>query len=521
MNRESMEKKETRNVRGFVGDPPTAEKKSYRETFSEDYTYFAGEVPVNIHISRTAADYVPLYTISIPLLAEGTKIMLTALKGDLITQVRLDVSELLDPRAATEVRAKFEAKASELLDKHFTGLTPEKKRILMSYLIQSTLGLGELEILMADDSLEDIVINGPNDPVWVYHKRHGWCKTNLWIRRNDTIYEYASMVGRKVGRQINVLNPVMDATLPTGDRINATLSPISNFGNTISIRKFSKSPWTIPALIENGTISAEVAALIWLCVQNEVSLLVAGGAASGKTAMLNAICCMIPPSQRVVSIEDTRELTLPQYLHWVPMITREPNPEGKGGVEMIDLLVNSLRMRPDRILVGEVRRQREAEVLFEAMHTGHSVYATIHADNSAECITRLTTPPINLPKSVIHALGGVLVQYRNRRLGFRRTLEFAEITADGEAHDIYNWDPVDDKIKKVAEMDRLAELLGLYTGMTQKEIIDDVAEKSKILEWMVQKRYVGTDTVGKITADYYIAPEKVEAAAMKGSDWSF
>lgn len=506
-----MERKDPRS------DPEETEK---REVMAETYSYFAGEVPVNIRIARTTADYVPSYTISIPLLAEGTKIMLTALKGELITQVRLDVSELLDPRAATEVRAKFEAKAGELLDRHFTGLTPEKKRVLMSYLIQSTLGMGELEILMADDSLEDIAINGPNDPVWVYHKKHGWCRTNLWIRRNDTIYEYASMVGRKVGRQINVLNPVMDATLPTGDRINATLSPISNFGNTISIRKFAKSPWTIPALIENRTISAEVAALVWLCVQNEVSLLVAGGAASGKTAMLNAVCCMIPPSQRVVSIEDTRELTLPSYLHWVPMITREPNPEGKGGIEMIDLLVNSLRMRPDRILVGEVRRQREAEVLFEAMHTGHSVYATVHADNSAECITRLTTPPINLPKSVIPAVGGILVQYRNRRLGFRRTLQLAEVTKEGDAHDIYSWDPREDSLKKVAEPDRLAELLGLYTGMTQKETDADLAEKAAVLKWMVQKRYFGTDMVGKISADYYLDPDEVVDTAKKGREWS-
>ena len=491
-----------------------------KEVMAETYSYFAGEVPVNIKISRTSADYVPSYTISIPLLAEGTKIMLNALKGDLITQVKLDISELLDPRAAADVKVKFEQKASELIDQHFTGLTPDKKRVLMSYLIQSTLGLGELEIMMADDSLEDIVINGPNDPVWVFHKKHGWCKTNMWIRRNETIYDYSAMVGRKVGRQINILNPVMDATLPSGDRINATLSPISNFGNTISIRKFARNPWTIPVMIDNHTVSSEVAALVWLCVQNELSLIVAGGSGSGKTSMLNAICCMIPPNQRIVSIEDTRELTLPQYLHWVPMMTRESNPEGKGGIEMIDLLVNSLRMRPDRILVGEVRRQREAEVLFEAMHTGHSVYATVHADNSSECITRLTTPPINLPKSVIPALAAIVVQYRNRRTGFRRTLQFAEVTEDGDAHDIYQWDPREDQTNKIADPERLAEILALYTGMTQKEMDADLSEKNSVLKWMVQKRYLNTDIVGKITADYYIDPEDVVEAAKKGKDWS-
>jgi flagellar protein FlaI len=202
------------------------------------------------------------------------------------------------------------------------------------------------------------------------------------------------------------------------------------------------------------------------------------------------------------------------------MLTREPNPEGKGGIEMIDLLVNSLRMRPDRILVGEVRRQREAEVLFEAMHTGHSVYATVHADNSSECITRLTTPPINLPKPVIPALGGIVVQYRNRRTGFRRTLQFAEVTKEGEARDLYLWDPREDKMNEVAEPERLIEQLGLYTGMTQKEMNADLAEKTAVLKWMVQKRYLNTDIVGKITADYYSVPEEVADAAKKGKDWS-
>ncbi|MEM2174828.1 MAG: type II/IV secretion system ATPase subunit, partial [Candidatus Micrarchaeia archaeon] len=396
--------------------------------FSEKYTYYANEIPIEVEIFKEKNDYVNNYHISIPYLAEGTKIMLNTIKSELISRTKVEVSKLLEQKISPEVREKFENSASELLEKYFTDLTPEKKRILISYLLNSIFGLGDLEILMGDEKIEDIVINGPNSPVWVYHKIYGWCKTNIWIKKNEYIYEYSSNIGRKIGRQINILNPVMNASLPTGDRVNATLFPISSFGNTISIRKFSRNPWSMPIFLAEKTISYELAGLIWLCVQNEISLLVGGGAAAGKTSMLNAICALIPPNQRIISIEDTRELSLPDFLHWVPLVTREPNPEGKGGVEMIDLLVNSLRMRPDRIVVGEVRRQREAEVLFEAMHTGHSVYATIHADNSEECITRLTTPPINLPKSVLPSLGGIIIQYRNRRTGIRRTIEFSEIT---------------------------------------------------------------------------------------------
>ena len=483
------------------------------------YTFNAGDIPVAIKVTRKPEDYVPQYQISIPLLAEGTKIMLNALKADLITQVKLDVSELIDQKQAAEVKRKFEQKASELLDKQFTGVSAEKKPVLISYLMQHTLGLGELEILLADENLEDIAINGPNDPIWVYHKSYGWCKTNLWIRKDETIYEYAAMVGRKSGRQINVLNPIMNSHLPSGDRINATLGPVSAFGNTVSIRKFSKNPWTMPYLIYMKTINPETAGLIWLCVQNEISIICSGGAGAGKTSFLNAVCCMIPPNQRIISIEDTRELTLPEYLHWVAMLTREPNPEGKGEITMLDLLVNSLRQRPDRIVVGEVRRQREAEVLFEAMHTGHSVYATMHADNAEEAIIRLTTPPINLPKTSLPALGAIVTQYRNRRTGLRRTLEFSEITDKGDANVIHRWNPKLDNLEEVGEATRLAEVLMLYTGMTTKEMKDDVTDKAKVLKWMVEKKYFDINAVGKVSADYYLKADEVLDAAKKSKGW--
>ncbi|MEM2974086.1 MAG: ATPase, T2SS/T4P/T4SS family, partial [Candidatus Micrarchaeia archaeon] len=287
------------------------QKKNNEEGVLATYSFNSGDIPVMIKITRAPTDYVPQYQINIPLLAEGTKIMLNALKADLITQVKLDVTELIDPKQAAEVRRKFEQKAAELLSRQFTGIAPDKKPVLISYLMQHTLGLGELEVLLADEKLEDIAINGPNEPIWVYHKTYGWCKTNLWIKKDETIYEYAAMVGRKSGRQINVLNPIMNSYLQSGDRVNATLSPISSFGNTMSIRKFAKNPWTIPYLIYVKTVSPEVAGLIWLCIQNEISLVSSGGAGSGKTSFLNAMCCMIPPNQRVISIEDTRELTLP------------------------------------------------------------------------------------------------------------------------------------------------------------------------------------------------------------------
>jgi flagellar protein FlaI len=297
--------------------------------------------------------------------------------------------------------------------------------------------------------------------------------------------------------------------------------PISSFGNTITIRKFAKNPWTITNFIRSNTVTSEVAGLIWLCIQNELSLLVTGGTGSGKTSFLNAMSGLIPANQRIVSIEDTRELTLPSFLHWVPMVVREPNPEGKGEVTMLDLMVNALRQRPDRIIVGEIRRQREAEILFEAMHTGHSVYATLHADNSEQTISRLTNPPINIPPAMLDALSGIVVTFRHRRFNIRRVLEFSEVKKNGAINTLYRWDVKSDKIKGVGKMDRLSDQLSLYAGMDEREIEEDVREKTEILDWMVKNGYEDVDQVGEIVSHYYLDPDEVIGAARKGVKWEF
>lgn len=498
------------------------EKKSSKASLLAAYAFSSEGLPVEVRIYRRAVDFVPRYEVTIPGIAEGTKLMLeTKLKGELVTEVKLDISEILDPKKFAEVKTKFLAAAIKILDRNFPSLTDDKKNILAVYLLQKTLGLGEMEALLSDEQLEEVVVNNAREPVWIYHKKFGWCKTNLRLKSESTVYDYASMIARKIGRQINVLNPMLDAHLPTGDRVNATLFPISSFGNTITIRKFSRNPWTITRFIKSQTVSSEVAALIWLCMQNELSLLVTGGTGSGKTSFLNAMSALIPASQRIVSIEDTRELTLPSFLHWVPTVVREPNPEGKGEVTMLQLMINALRQRPDRIIVGEIRRQREAEVMFEAMHTGHSVYATLHADNAEQTISRLTNPPINIPHEMLDALSGIVVTFRHRRFNIRRVLEFAEMTKKGDPNVLYRWDLKSDKIKGVGKMDSLAKTLSLYSGMTPKEIDQDVAEKMGVLDWMVRKGYFEVDQVGRIVSHYYLDPNEMAQAASKNKDWEF
>ena len=327
------------------------------------------------------------------------------------------------------------------------------------------------------------------------------------MQSEEQIRHYAAMIGRRIGRAITILEPLMDAHLAGGDRVNATLEPISVKGNTITLRKFAAKPWTITDFIKSETISTGAAALIWLGVQFELSTLISGGTATGKTSMLNVVANFFPPNQRVISIEDTREIRLPKFLHWIPMITRLPNPEGKGEISMLDLLINSLRMRPDRIIVGEIRRKREAEVLFEAIHTGHSVYATVHANDTRETITRLTNPPIEIPKSMLPAISMIIVQYRNRRTGVRKTFQISEMLPNSEANVLIQLDIKTGKLNQINKSISLLNTIKTFTGFSSRELKQSLNEKEQVLKWLVKQKINVVDDVGKVMGEYYTQPD--------------
>lgn len=472
------------------------------------YTILSDGVPAEVTIVRREEEYVDSYDIRFVVFQKPTQAVINHIKERIIEDISLKTSDMLDLGAVERAHEKFVKKAGEMLEREMLNIRDVTKDILVGTLVHDLIGLGDLEMILADENLEEVVINTAKEPVWVYHKKFGWLKTNYYPRNEDQVQNFASIIARKVGRQVNTLNPLLDAHLMSGDRANATLHPISSKGNAIVIRKFAKNPWTVTNLIPplGKTISLDVAALLWMAMQYEMNVIVAGGTASGKTSILNALLIFIPPNQRVLSIEDTRELYLPPFLHWCPMVTRMPNPEGKGEVTMLDLLVNSLRMRPDRIVVGEIRRQKEAEVLFEAMHTGHSVYATIHADNAEQVVNRMITPPINLPETQLRSVHLVLVQYRQRRSGLRRTFEVAELlpTKDGvSVNKLYQWNAKTDSLDKVGEPKRILDELSLYSGLSPAEILKDLKEKKSVLEWMSKNKVTDIDDVGKVIAVYY------------------
>ena len=462
----------------------------------------------------------PVYEITLPTMSAHTRAYIEYVK----TEVSLSLPLGGEEKSSEDVEKLFSARHSMVAGIIQQDLFADENTLdmLTDTILNEMYGLGELEALIGDRNLEEIIINSCRVPVSVYHRKRGWLKTNIEMRDEADIENYAQQIARKVGRQISTLSPVLDAHLGTGDRVNATLYPISSAGNTITLRLFARNPWTMVSFSrkENNVMSPQMAALLWQAVQYEMNVVVAGGTASGKTSALNGLLALVQPFQRILTIEDTRELVLPSYQwNWVPMLTRQPNPEGLGEVTMLDLLVNALRMRPDRIVMGEIRRKKEAEVLFEAMHTGHSVYSTIHADTGPQVLKRLTEPPIEIPRSEVEDLHLLLVQYRDRRKNLRRTLELSEVVvgASGpEIGHIYTWKPRDDTFQFIKSPHRYLEELNLRTGMTEADAVADQKDKVCVLDWMSKYNLDTVEDVGRVMKLYYSEPDLVVGAAKKG-----
>jgi flagellar protein FlaI len=481
---------------------PEEYKKDYGVVESYEIELDKAKVTVSIERTKNGLEYL----LKIPKIEEGTQALLEEIRKELIEVSRFTVSEITDEKSILEIKRKFMLEATKIIEEKVPQIKKEVEDFLIGMLMQEMLGLGKVEFLISDPNLEEIVITSSKEPARVYHKKHGWLKTNINIKSEDDINNYSNIIARRVGKQITVLNPLLDAHIMSGDRANAVLYPIATKGNTITIRKFARDPWTIVDLINNKTVGIDVACLLWLAIEYEMNILISGGTASGKTAFLNACMPFMPPNHRIISIEDTRELMLPEFLYWCPLVTRTPNPEGKGEVSMLDLLVNSLRMRPDRIILGEMRRQREAEVLFEAMHTGHSVYATLHADTAAETISRLTNPPINVPSNLLKAVNLNVVMFRDRRLGIRRVSQVAEFVPgkDGvSANIIYRWIHEKDEITAHNPSITFFEDLSRNTGMSATEMSKNLQNKKDILQWLIKNKLRNLAEIGKVMSLYY------------------
>ncbi|MCK4367597.1 MAG: type II/IV secretion system ATPase subunit, partial [Thermoplasmata archaeon] len=274
---------------------------------------------------------------------------------------------------------------------------------IVYYITRDYVRYGPIDVLMADEAIEDVSCDGVGVPLFIFHKKYESIKTRERFDDENDLNSFVVGLGQRCGKQISVANPILDGTSYEGHRIQATYArEVTTRGSSFTIRRFKEKPFTPTELIRYNTASSEMVAYLWLAVEHGRSMMICGGTATGKTATLNAAALFIRPGAKIVSIEDTREINLP-HENWIPGTTRsgvgEKGLDGKaaGEIDMFDLVRAALRQRPNYIIVGEVRG-RETYTMFQAMATGHPTMSTMHADSVKSMVNRLENPPINTPR---------------------------------------------------------------------------------------------------------------------------
>ena len=379
-------------------------------------------------------------------------------------------------------------------------------------------GYGLINPLISDDELEEIMVIGSNKPVYVYHRKYGMMDTNLKFDEDVEIIRIIDSIARANNRRFDNESPIFDGRLKDGSRVNGTLPPVSADGPTLTIRKFRHDSYTIIDLINSNTLDSIIASFLWLTIDGlgvkASNILIAGGTSSGKTTTLNALGGLINPKERIISIEDTLELQIP-HEHIIRMETRLANTEGKGELNMDDLLKNALRQRPDRIIVGEVRGS-EAITLFTALNTGHSGFGTLHANSGRETINRLVNSPMYVPNIMITALDFILMQkriYLPNGMVFRRVTELCEVVGLGEGNvqlnELFKWNPGEDKFSKVGIASKTLEKIGNMKGLSMKELNLEINKRKTVLDLMVKNNFRSNKLVSKIIESYYQDPDKL------------
>jgi len=345
---------------------------------------------------------------------------------------------------------------------------------------------GIMQTLMDDALLEEIMYISPNDPVKVYHRKYGMIDTNVRLTEEQARF-LIDLIAKMNDKVVNESNPILDGTLHDGSRVNATIPPASLNYSSITIRKFAVHVINALDLIRCGELSTEVAAFLWGCIEgcgvDAVNMLISGGTATGKTTMLNALSMFIPENNRIVTIEDTAELQLP-HENIVRMVS-----DVKKGITMDDLLKNSLRMRPDRIIVGEVRGP-EAVTLFGAMNTGHrGCIGTLHANTAKETINRVTAPPMSVPVSQLIGLDIVI---NIVRIQTKRVLnEITEITGadknNARFNKIFQYDAYQDKVVSTGVPSKIRIKIAQAAGLTPKQFDDILKFRERILQDLLEQ----------------------------------
>ncbi len=402
--------------------------------------------------------------------------------------------------------------------------SPITKDKLAYYIIRDFIGYGPVDIFIRDPNSEDVSCDGVGVPIFIFHRKYESVRTNISFNDEDQLNSFVVYLGQKCGKQISVSSPILDGTTPEGHRLQATYArEVTSRGSSFTVRLFKERPFTPVDMVKYGTASEEMIAYFWLSVEHGESAMVIGGTGNGKTSTLNAISLFIPPSAKIVTMEDTREINLP-HENWIPGTTRsgvgEKLSDGKtaGEIDMFDLVRAALRQRPNYIIVGEVRG-KEAYTMFQAMATGHTTYSTMHADSVKLMINRLENPPINIPRILLTALRTVVVQQQVRvgKEHARRIRNVVELigfepgTNEIITNVVFEWDQVKDLFifkGHSALFDKLRDL----KNWTYEEFNEEFNRRIDVVKYMVKKNMTDHMDIWSLINRYYREQEETMKA---------
>ena len=454
------------------------------------------------------------YKVIEPYLSEEEQKTLNFIWETLMKTFNMRLDELDDKKVESYLTEQVDL----VISNYDVKLNDVGRKKILYYIKRESLGYGKIDPLMKDPHIEDISCDGSGVSIFLYHRKYGSVRSNVEFKDEDELSYFVIRLAQKCGKHISIAEPMLDATMPDGSRIQMTLSTeITTKGSTFTIRKFRADPFTPPDLIALNTVSSEILAYMWLAVENRVNALIAGGTASGKTTILNALSLFIPREAKIVSIEETREINLP-HPNWIPGVSRSGFGEivadkMVGEIDMYDLMKAALRQRPEYILVGEIRG-KEAYVLFQAMATGHATYSTVHADSAKSLIHRLEGKPIEIPRVMLQSLDVVSIHITTRVKGKRvrrckQVIEIIDIdptTKEILTNEVFKWDPIEDRFVYTGKSYVLEGIRARW-DMGKEDITDEVRRRTQILEWMKDNDVRTYKEVAKAISHYVENPD--------------
>ncbi|MBN2599447.1 MAG: type II/IV secretion system ATPase subunit [Candidatus Thermoplasmatota archaeon] len=459
-----------------------------------------------------------------PQLSDKERVSLDFIQEKLIKSmdIRLDEIDKVKVDAFLSQRIGFIIKDYNLI------VDDVLKNKILYYIKRDFIWYGQIDPLMRDPNIEDISCDGSGIPIFLFHRKYGSLKSNIQFSDEMTLSAFVILLAQKCGKHISIAEPMLDATMPDGSRIQMTLSKaVTAKGSTFTIRRFKADPITATDLINYKSMSSEMIAYLWLAVENGINALIAGGTASGKTSTLNAICLFIPRESKIVSIEETREINLP-HPNWIPGVVRSGfgeviNDKLAGEIDLYDLMKAALRQRPEYILVGEIRG-KEAYVLFQAMATGHTTYSTFHADSAQSLIHRLEGKPIEIPRVMLQSLDIVTIQIQvevgDKRV--RRCKQIVEIvdidpmTKEILTNEVFRWDPVQDQFF-FSGKSYVMERIRTQHGYSKEDMLAELNQRVEILEWLRENNIRAFKDVARIVSSYLDTPDEVMEKVRKKS----